>query len=280
MQEIILEVKHNRRLADRTYEMVLHHAQHFPETIKPGQFINLKLDGYYLRRPISVCDWTEDTVTIIYKTVGRGTEAMSQYEAGRRISTLMPLGNGFATEKSGDRPLLVGGGAGAAPLYGLCKKLLAEGKTPIVVLGFNSTSEIFYIDAFDALGVKPIIATADGSSGIRGFVTDALHADILRATAAESPCLEPATCGPLCTGDETACDRETAPYTYFYACGPAGLLKALDAAIDPETGGQMSFEQRMGCGFGACMGCTCKTKHGAKRICKEGPVLERSEILW
>lgn len=271
MQEITLEVKHNRRLADRTYEMVLHHAQHFPETIKPGQFINLKLDGYYLRRPISICDWTEDTVTIIYKTVGRGTEAMSRYETGRRISTLMPLGNGFVTEKSGDRPLLVGGGAGAAPLYGLCKKLLAEGRKPVVVLGFNNASEIFYIDAFHALGVRPILATVDGSRGVKGFVTDAIP---------ESPCARSMTCGSLCAGDEARGGEEAAPYTYFYACGPAVMLKALEAAIDPETDGQMSFEQRMGCGFGACMGCTCQTKYGTKRICKEGPVLERSEILW
>lgn len=255
MQDIILEIRSNRKLADKMYEMVLYHAQRLQERIMPGQFINLKLDGYYLRRPISICSWTEDTITIIYKTAGRGTEAMSRYEKGRKLNALAPLGTGFDTSKSGARPLLAGGGAGVPPIYGLCKKLLAEGKRPIVVLGFHSAPEIFYADEFHALGADVIIATADGSRGVKGFVTDALDASILESVG-------------------------IAPYTYFYACGPEPMLKALDSSIALEIGGQMSFEKRMGCGFGACMGCSCKTKHGTKRICKEGPVLERSEILW
>ncbi len=296
MQDITLEVRNNRKLADQTYEMVLHDMDRFPETIRPGQFINLKLDGYYLRRPISICDWTEHTVTIVYKIAGRGTEAMSQYETGKTISVLMPLGNGFNTGKSGERPLLAGGGAGVPPMYGLCKELLAEGKKPIALLGFNSAEEIFYADAFRALGVRPVITTADGSRGIKGFVTDALRAGILHTTAAESPCPEPtvsrsfcagvkadgkgAAGEPICAESETDGNDAALPFTYFYACGPISMLRALNEAIDSRMGGQMSFEQRMGCGFGACMGCTCKTKYGAKRICKEGPVLERSEISW
>ncbi len=211
----------------------------------PGQFVNLKLQGRYLRRPISVCDRQGDTLTLVYKIVGGGTEDMSKMAPGTEIDLLTGLGNGYDTSKSGDRPLLVGGGVGVPPLYLLAKELLKEGKEVTVILGFNTECEIFYEEEFKALGCHVKIATADGSKGVKGFVTDALEG--------------------------------TNP-TYFYTCGPEPMLKALYDKT--EISGQLSFEERMGCGFGACMGCSCKTKYGNKRICKDGPVLEKEEIIW
>ena len=210
-----------------------------------GQFINILIDGLYLRRPISVCDVSDTTITILYKVVGKGTERMAQMPIGTRLDVLTQLGNGYDTAPSGDKPLLLGGGVGVPPLYLLCKKLIAEGKKPTVILGFNTMDEIFYEKEFASLGAHVIVATADGSYGIRGFVTTAM------------------------VGIE---------YTYFYTCGPEPMLKAVYNAT--ETSGQFSFEERMGCGFGACMGCSCKTITGNKRICKEGPVLKKEEILW
>lgn len=247
MKDIRFTIISNKKLADRTYEMVLGCEAGAHGITAPGQFVNIKLDGFFLRRPISVCDWTDETLTILYKAVGRGTEAMSAFEAGEELDVLTALGNGYDTEKIGGRPVLVGGGAGVPPMYGLCKKLLAEGRNPLVVLGFNTEEEIFYTDEFKALGADLIIATADGSCGVKGFVTDALK------------------------GQE---------FDYLCSCGPEPMLKALDSEIPADVKGQMSFEERMGCGFGACMGCSCKTKYGTKRICKDGPVLERSEIIW
>ena len=211
----------------------------------PGQFINLKLDGFTLRRPISVCDYTDGSVTILYKIVGHGTEAMEKLPAGTKLDVLLGLGNGYDTSKSGDRPLLIGGGVGVPPLYNLCKKLLEEGKQPSVILGFNKASEIFLADDFESLGVPVYVTTADGSFGTKGFVTDVMK------------------------------DLE---YSYFYTCGPMPMFRAIEKTA--VTGGQYSFEERMGCGFGACMGCSCKTYYGNKRICKDGPVLEREEIIW
>ena len=211
----------------------------------PGQYINLKIDGFTLRRPISVCDYDENTVTILYKIVGHGTEAMEKIPAGTEIDTLLGLGNGYNTAASGETPVLIGGGVGIPPMFNLCKKLLAEGKHPSVILGFNKQSEIFLEEDFKALGVPVYVTTADGSYGTKGFVTDAL---------------------------------EGVDYTYFYTCGPEPMLKAVYKAS--KTSGQMSFEERMGCGFGACMGCSCKTLTGYKRICKEGPVMKKEEILW
>lgn len=210
-----------------------------------GQFINILIDGLYLRRPISVCDVSDTTITILYKVVGKGTERMAQMPIGTRLDVLTQLGNGYDTAPSGDKPLLLGGGVGVPPLFLLCKKLIAEGKKPTVILGFNTIDEIFYEKEFASLGAHVIVATADGSYGIRGFVTTAM------------------------VGIE---------YTYFYTCGPEPMLKAVYNAT--ETSGQFSFEERMGCGFGACMGCSCKTITGNKRICKEGPVLKKEEILW
>ena len=214
---------------------------------RSGQFINIELEGKFLRRPISVSDYDATTVTIIYKVVGSGTEQMREMKAGQKLDILTGLGNGFNTENEAQRPLLVGGGVGVPPLYNLAKRLLQEGKKPMVILGFNTKSEIFYEEQFKALGVEVYCSTADGSYGVKGFVTDVIREKELK-------------------------------FDYLYTCGPLPMLKALYDATEVE--GEFSFEERMGCGFGACMGCSCKTKYGNKRICKDGPVLKREEIIW
>lgn len=213
----------------------------------PGQFVNIALEGRYLRRPISVCDYDDWTITLIYKVVGEGTEQMSRMAPGARLDLLTGLGNGFSTDADTRRPLLVGGGVGVPPLYNLARRLLAEGREVQVVLGFNTAAEVFYADEFRALGCDVTVATADGSAGVAGFVTTAIAARGL-------------------------------DFDYFYACGPLPMLRALCEAV--EQPGELSFEERMGCGFGACMGCSCRTLTGGKRICKEGPVLKKEEIIW
>ncbi len=213
--------------------------------VRPGQFVNIALEGRYLRRPISVCDYDAATLTLIYKVVGEGTAQMARMEPGGQLDLLTGLGNGFATDNDARRPLLVGGGVGVPPLYNLAKVLLAAGKPVQIVLGFNTAAEVFYAGEFRALGCSVTVATADGSAGVKGFVTDALAG---------------------------------LDFDYFYACGPLPMLRALSQATACD--GQLSFEERMGCGFGACMGCSCKTLTGSKRICKEGPVLMKNEILW
>ncbi len=210
-----------------------------------GGFVNIKIDGLFLRRPISVCDYDDKTLTLIYKIVGSGTEKLSKMESGTVLDLLVGLGNGYDLSKSGDAPLLLGGGVGVPPLYKLCKLLTAEGKKPTVILGFNSKCDVFYEEEFKALGATVLVTTADGSYGIKGFVTDAMA---------------------------------NLSYSYFYTCGPEPMLEAIHKAS--RTSGQMSFEERMGCGFGACMGCSCKTLTGYKRICKDGPVMMKGEILW
>jgi len=210
-----------------------------------GQFINILIDGLYLRRPISVCDVSETCITILYKVVGKGTEKMAEMPIGTQLDVLVGLGNGYDISLAGEKPLLLGGGVGVPPLYLLCKQLIASGKDVSVILGFNTKDEVFYENEFASLGAKVTVTTVDGSYGLRGFVTDAMK------------------------------DME---YTYFYTCGPEPMLKAIYKAS--QTSGQFSFEERMGCGFGACMGCSCKTVTGNKRICKEGPVLKKEEILW
>ena len=210
-----------------------------------GQFVNILLDGFYLRRPISVCDCENDELTIIYKIVGKGTESMSVMEKGQTLDILTGLGNGYDLSLSGDKPLLIGGGVGVPPMYLLAKKLVKMGKKVCVILGFNTKDEIFYEQEFKNLGCDVYVTTADGSYGIKGFVTNAM---------------------------------DTIDYTYFYTCGPEPMLKAVYNAS--KTQGSFSFEERMGCGFGACMGCSCKTKYGNKRICKDGPVLLKEEIIW
>ena len=211
----------------------------------PGQFASVKIDGRFLRRPFSVCDWNGDTLRIVYKVVGDGTAALSSVPAAATLDVMTGLGNGYDTSVSGENPLLIGGGMGATPLLCLCKRLVSEGKKPTVLLGFASESEAILLNDFAALGVDVRVATADGSLGHKGFVTE-LMGDI--------------------------------DYSYFYSCGPEAMFKSIDEIA--KTEGQFSFEARMGCGFGACMGCTCKTHKGSKRICKDGPVLERSEVIW
>ena len=244
MKQCLFEIVSNRRLAPNVFEMVL--RGDCSAVAAPGQFVNLRLDGFYLRRPISVCNVDGDALTLIYKVVGRGTEAMSRMQPGEKLDALVGLGNGYSLDECGDRPMLIGGGAGVPPMYLLARRLLARGAVVTVVLGFNAREEIFYEEEFRALGAKVVVATADGSYGVRGFVTDAMK----QLPAPSAVC----------------------------ACGPEPMLKAVYNAADVP--GQFSFESRMGCGFGACMGCTCKTKYGAKRICKDGPVLRREEIVW
>jgi dihydroorotate dehydrogenase electron transfer subunit len=243
MKDTYFTLIENRKIAKGTYLSVL---EGDTSNIKAsGQFVNIKLDGLYLRRPISVCDVEGDKLTVIYKAVGVGTEKMASTPVGEKWLTLTGLGNGYDLTKSGDRPLLIGGGAGVPPMYYLAKLLVKEGKHPTVILGFGKADEVFFKEEFEALGVKVIVTTVDGSYGIRGFVTDAF---------------------------------DGLDYTYFYTCGPEPMLKAVyDKTV---SSGQFSFEERMGCGFGACMGCTCKTKYGNKRICRDGPVLEKEEIIW
>ena len=242
MNDVIFTVAAQKRLTDNVYEIRL--TGDTSAITRPGQFVNLKLDGLFLRRPLSVCDLEGDALTLIYKVVGRGTALLSGMMPGQTIPVLTGLGNGYDTALSGDRPLLIGGGVGVPPLYLLAKRLRAEGKTVSAVLGFNTAAEIFYEEQFRALDSTVAVTTADGSYGIRGFVTDALPED----------------------------------YTHVYTCGPEPMLRAVYRKI--TTGGSFSFEKRMGCGFGACMGCTHQTKSGPKRVCKEGPVFRKEELLW
>ena len=242
MKQSLFEIVENTALTRDVYKMVL--VGDTSAVTASGQFVNIQLDGLYLRRPISVCDCEGDTLTLLYKVVGKGTKHMSKTTDGK-LDVLTGLGNGYDLSKSGEKPLLIGGGVGVPPLYMLAKKLVAEGKSVSVILGFNTKEEIFYEEEFRALGVKVSVTTVDGSYGIKGFVTEAM---------------------------------KEIDYTYFYTCGPEPMLKAIYSAS--TTSGQFSFEERMGCGFGACMGCSCKTITGFKRICKEGPVLEKEEILW
>ena len=242
MKDLIFTIETNKKIAKNTYGMVLLGDC---TDIKCGQFVNLKIEGFYLRRPISVCCVEGNRLTLIYKVVGQGTEVMAKMEKGTELLTLTGLGNGYDITKAGEKPLLVGGGAGVPPMYQLCRELVAQGKKPSVILGFNTAEEVFYENEFKALGANVIVATADGSQGVKGFVTDAF---------------------------------DMVDYTYFYTCGPEPMLKAV--YNKSNTSGQFSFEERMGCGFGACMGCSCKTKYGNKRICKDGPVLEKEEIIW
>ena len=243
MDQQFCTILENRPLTDLVWQMKL--AADTRSVTAPGQFVNLKLEGLYLRRPISICDWDDGSITLIYKVVGTGTEAMTALQAGQQIDTLVGLGNGYNLDKSGSAPLLIGGGVGVPPMYGLAKQLLAQGKDVTVILGFNTRDELFYEAEFRALGDRVFVTTVDGSYGTKGFVTDVMKG---------------------------------LPYSYFYTCGPMPMFKAIEKTA--VTSGQFSFEERMGCGFGACMGCTCKTKYGNKRICKDGPVLEREEIVW
>ena len=242
MQEATYTIAENVPIAPGVYRLLL--TGDTSAITAPGQFLDLRLPGFFLRRPISICDWDEKSVTLLYKVVGGGTDWLSRCTPGQALDALSGLGNGFDVAACGETTLLAGGGIGTAPLYGLARHLLAAGKTPVALLGFNTSDDIFYEKEFQALGVQTILATADGSRGVRGFVTDALPERF-----------------------DTVC-----------ACGPMPMLKALCAKTDKP--GQISLEARMGCGFGACMGCTIDTVNGPKRVCREGPVFRREELKW
>ncbi len=240
-----LTIRENERIAKDVYRMVL--EGDVSRISRPGQFVNIALERLFLRRPISVCEYDteKNRLVLIYKVVGKGTEQMAGLKPGEALEALMGLGNGFDTGRAGDSPLLVGGGVGTPPVYGLAKQLVSEGKKPTVILGFNTSEDVFYVNEFEALGIKVLVSTVDGSFGKKGFVTD--------------------------------CLADAGGYTHYYACGPMPMLRALkNAAV---TDGQLSFEERMGCGFGACMGCSIETKNGPKRVCKEGPVFLSDEVL-
>ena len=245
MQRVVLTVTKNEALTPLIYEM--HLAGDVSGVTRAGQFVEIALDGLYLRRPISVCNYNDGELTLIYKVVGKGTDLMSQMAEGTQLDVLTGLGNGFNIDHECEKPLLVGGGVGVPPLYRLTRDLITRGKKVTVVLGFNTESEIFYVEKFEALGAKVIIATADGSVGVKGFVTNAIA--------------------------ESGVDAD-----YFYSCGPLPMLKALCQGL--EIDGEVSLEERMGCGFGICMGCSIQTTKGAKRVCKEGPVFKKEEVIW
>lgn len=233
----------NVEIAKDIFKMVL--SCHDLGMQKAGQFINITVDGFYLRRPISVCDYENDSITIIYKKLGEGTKAMGKIASGTIIDCLIGLGNGFDIEKATKNTLLIGGGVGVPPLYLLAKSLINKGIIPKVLLGFNTLSDAILVKEFKALGCETYVTTIDGSMGHKGFVTELL---------------------------------DNLDYDYFYACGPLAMLKAVSK--ETKTSGQISMEERMGCGFGACMGCSIMTKNGAKRVCKEGPVFLKEELIW
>ena len=244
MKQSVYEITENLQLTENIFRMKL--KGDVSAVTAPGQFIDIRLNNYYLRRPISVCDVENGEIIIVYKTVGHGTEVMSQLPVGEKLDILTGLGNGYDMNRSGEHPLLIGGGVGVPPLYMLAKKLKEQHKEVSVILGFNTAKEVFYETEFKALGCDVKVTTVDGSYGNKGFVTNAF---------------------PLVEN-----------YTFTYACGPMPMLKAVyNTAV---TDGQYSFEERMGCGFGACMGCSTKTKNGYKRVCKDGPVFDKEEILW
>ncbi len=242
MKQSIFEIIDNVALTSSVYRMTLEGDT--SAITAPGQFVNIKLEGRFLRRPISVNDVVGSHLVIIYKVVGAGTADMSRMQKGEKLDILTGLGNGYDLTAAGDHPVLLGGGVGVPPLYMLAKQLRAAGKRVSVVLGFNKADEVFYAEEFAALGCEVTVTTADGSMGVKGFVTDALPEG----------------------------------YTHVYTCGPEPMLRAVYNKT--TTSGQYSFEERMGCGFGACMGCSCKTITGNKRICREGPVMRKEEILW
>jgi len=245
MNQTVYTLVSTRALTRDVFELTL--SGDTSAITRPGQFVDLALDGLFLRRPISVCDWECGRLVLILRTVGEGTRALASAEPGARFDTLSGLGNGYdAATASGKTPVLIGGGVGVPPLYGLARRMAASGPAPAVALGFNTGGDVFYADEFRALGCEVLLSTVDGSAGDKGFVTDLVR--------------------------KTDCD-------YAFCCGPEPMLKAV-YALPQISDGQFSFEARMGCGFGACMGCSCKTKYGAKRICKDGPVLKKEEIVW
>ena len=255
MKQEKLKIISNKQLTADVFEMILHRPLDIKKTsdIHAGQFVNILIDGLYLRRPISVCDYHDGLLTLVYKVVGKGTEKMSKMPIDTLLNVLLDLGNGYDLTKSGKNPLLIGGGVGVPPLYMLCKQLAANGAQPTVILGFNTAEEVFYFKEFCDACSDVTVTTVNGSVGTKGFVTDELNIK----------------------------HQNKKQYSYFYTCGPEPMLKAVyNAPLLKDTDGEFSFEERMGCGFGACMGCSCKTITGYKRICKEGPVIPKNEICW
>ena len=240
MKQLTFEIQSNEQIAKNVYRMQLAGDT---TGILPGQFVNIRVQGQFLRRPISVCNIANGILTITYKVVGVGTEAMSHLPIGTQLDVLTILGNGYDLSKAGDEPLLVGGGVGVPPMYMLARQLREMGKTVRVILGFNTQDEVFYEEEFRALGCDVTVTTVDGSHGVKGFVTNALDGQ----------------------------------QSYYYTCGPLPMIKALLQAAG--TNGEVSMEERMGCGFGACMGCTIQTTQGPKRVCKEGPVFPAEELI-
>ena len=243
MKQSMFKILKNEELAPDVHRLILEGDT--SAIAQAGQFVDLKLDGHFLRRPFSICDWNASTLTVVYRTVGKGTAELAGYAPGKMIELLTGLGNGFDSAVSGDKPLLVAGGSGVPMMYALAKELVAQGKQVTAVLGYRTASDVFLAHDIELLGVNVIITTEDGSVGTKGFVTDAM---------------------------------KDLDYTYFYTCGPEAMFKAIHSIA--KTSGQFSFEARMGCGYGACMGCTMETKNGYKRVCKDGPVLVREELLW
>ena len=239
MKQRLFEIKSNEQIAKNVYRMQLGGDT---AGILPGQFVNIRVEGQFLRRPISVCNIADGILTVIYKVVGVGTEAMSHLPIGTQLDVLTILGNGYDLSKAGDEPLLVGGGVGVPPMYMLARQLREMGKEVKVILGFNTQDEVFYEEEFRALGCDVTVTTVDGSHGVKGFVTNAMDGQ----------------------------------QSYYYTCGPLPMIKALINTLG--TKGEVSMEERMGCGFGACMGCTIQTSIGPKRVCKEGPVFA-AEVL-
>jgi 2-polyprenylphenol hydroxylase and related flavodoxin oxidoreductases len=240
VEEQIFEIASNVSVARDVFRMEL--SGDTRSISASGQFVNVELTGRFLRRPFSICDWDNGKVKLLYKIVGEGTEQLSHMTAGARLNLLIGLGNGFDASQGGDTPTLVGGGLGAVPLPALAKALLRRGAQPRAYLGFASAEDVVLMHELQTLGVETHVATVDGSAGHRGFITDLLPEG-----------------------------------AYVFACGPEPMLRAV---YQKAASGQFSFESRMGCGFGACMGCTCETNFGNKRICKDGPVLWKEEILW
>ncbi|MCL2107316.1 MAG: dihydroorotate dehydrogenase electron transfer subunit [Oscillospiraceae bacterium] len=251
MQLIDYMILENTKIAREVYRLTLEAPPGVRQELPvPGQFVNLQIDGCYLRRPISVCDWSERRLTLIYKAVGTGTEKLAAYSPGETLNVLGGLGNGYTIIREARHPVLIGGGVGVPPLYGLARELVRAGQQPLAILGFNTADEVFYETEFAAL-CRTVVTTADGSHGEKGFVTDALK-------------------------------NVGFVYDSLYTCGPEPMLRAVydQAAPLPPGRAQFSFERRMACGFGACMVCSCRTAEGYKRVCKDGPVLTREEILW
>ncbi len=243
--EHIYQIKENKPLNHKTYKMCLEGDGSL--ITNPGQFINIKIEGKYLRRPISVCDYNDREIIILYDVVGEGTSEMARWKVGREVNILAPLGNGFDIDVNAENPLLLGGGIGIAPLYKLAKELKEREKNPCVILGFNSAKDAIWVDKFISLGVETLVATVSGDMGVKGFVTDV----------------------PECR------DKKR---DYFYACGPLPMLRALCNTL--KIPGELSLEARMACGFGVCMCCSLATKDSAKRICKDGPVFKKDELIW